>query len=289
METKSKIVILGGGPGSLFAYYGALASGIPEDRIEIWADKLTYPKGAFWIHQLPPNAPTELKGVTEKMDIHLVGDAETYSRKQWGEEFPTSVSRYAGKTLDVYNPSVVLPAMWEAARKTTVGINWTYERIRLLAESYHTVIATFPVTEEAESLMRREDSRIPVYVAPTADNEGVNYCVYNGLRTQIEVRITRAFGYLCIEYPRYCLNQMDRIQKSNNRYFGLEGRMVTVPEMHPTVQPIQQRVYGPRNNILVTGRWATLDRKALSHNSFWDTYYHLCPDVIREQLDENSE
>lgn len=275
MSDQDKVVILGGGPGAVFAYYGALAAGMAPRDVVIWAKELTYPRGAFWLHTLPPNSPTRFPA--EPMSIYLSGTAEEYSRKQWGAVFPTSVDTYAGQVLEVYNPNVVLPALWETANKEIMDIKWTQDRIEVLSHSCKAVIVTFPITPEATSLMRQSNSKIPVYVAPTEDPEGWNACIYNGNPLQLCVRVTRAFGHLCIEYPRHNTTPPEELCRMDDLFYGTRGKVVSVPELHPTVEPIKQRIYGHKGNILVTGRWATLDRKALSHHSWDDTFNFLNP------------
>lgn len=273
MSDPKKVLILGGGPGALFAFHGAMAAGYRWEDVQIWAKELTYPRGAFWLHEVPEALKGEFQ--PEPMGTYLIGTAEGYSRKQWGEVFPTSVEEYADKVFQVYNPAKVLPRMWELANKQLVDIKWTMERVVLLARSCENVIVTFPIVPEAVAAMTGAGSRIPVYSAPTLDENGINSCTYVGSPTIAAVRITRAFGYLSIEYPLGYAGDAEALCKTENSTYGLQGQVGFVPELHPMTRSIFQRVWGPKGNILITGRWATLDRKALSHQSYHDTYSFL--------------
>ena len=78
---KPQLVILGTGPGALYAFQGALKAGYDWKEVEIWGKDLVYPKGAFWLHWVADLKRSE----PEFIELQLLGDAATYSRKQWGD------------------------------------------------------------------------------------------------------------------------------------------------------------------------------------------------------------
>lgn len=265
--TKPCVVILGGGPGSIFAYYGALDAGYDREEIEIRAFGLSYPPGAFWLHELPPVIP--FKAEPEAMTITMVGMPDDYSRKQWGEVFPTSAAKYAGRTVPAYNPHVVLPKLWETVHWTPNSFKWTESTIAMLADDYEHVIVTFPFSPSGPGRLT-----IPVYYAqvPTLSK---NTCVYNGNVTTGWVRLTAAFGWINLEYPTSWMGRQQEIREEQDELWGVKGTILEVPELHPTAQPVQDVLIGERNNILLTGRWATNNRKALSHDSYYDVLNYL--------------
>jgi len=266
---RPEVVILGGGPGAVFAYYGALAAGVPAADVQIWAKDLSYPPGAFWLHALPANCPFQAE--PSEILVQLLGNEEDYSRKQWGEAFPTSASAYSGKTLKAYNPHQVLPKLWAEANVRRMDTKWTPAMVELLAAEHSKVIVTFPIDQRAINEMSQ--LKIPVYVADT--EEDTLCCIYNGIQWNSWVRLTRAFGKLNIEYPATYLDRMDLLEREENMHWGLKGKIVKVPELHPSVKTLPHNTTGYRNNILMTGRWATLNRKALSHDSWTDAYCFL--------------
>lgn len=259
-----KVAILGGGPGALFAWYGAVYSGFQPRDVVVFAEKPTYPAGAFWLHKLPINIGTSFRG--SEMEIMLIGSAEEYSRKQWGDVYPTSASAYRDAvTTKAYNPHVVLPAMWEEVTKHLTNKQWTGGEVEELASSTPWVICTFPITPEAQAKVAK--LKIPVLTAQVATRR--NICYYNGLATDPIVRTTCAFDRLTAEFPVSWVNQEAAIRALFPEVKGAEVRLMS--ELHPTVQPVTEKVIGERRNILLTGRWATLERTHLSHQSFTDT------------------
>lgn len=271
-----KVIILGGGASSVYAYYGALAADYKAEEVQIWATGLTYPPGAFWLHELPPNYGAEER--PSEIEVRLQGTTEAYSRRQWGNAYPTSVDTYCGRTVKAYNPHVYLPRMWEGCNRLHVDRKWNLEMIHELAQRYAFVIVTFPVVRRAIRSMQL--LKVPVY---HNDNPSLHtqhkgdYCLYNGMSIpEMEwVRVTKAFGRVSSEYPHTMTEQLDYILGNETRIWGKGGTVSLVPELHPTTVKLTSQVLGQKDNIILTGRWATLNRKALSHHSFHDTFMHL--------------
>ena len=272
MQDRTKVIILGGGPGSIFAYYGALAADYDHDEIQIWANGLTYPPGAFWVHQLPQNC--EVAFEPTRINVHLAGIAEEYSRKQWGVSYPTSAATYCGKSYNAYNPHVVLPTLWEICNTKKVDVKWDIHSVLDLAEQYEFVIVTFPITHEALSVFGQ--LKVPIYHSPInyEKDKPDNYCLYNGMEGIDWVRVTKIFGHISVEYPHLMAEQVEYILEQERMVWGdrAVGKVSLVPEMHPLTQPIKEKVIGRSRNVLLTGRWATLNRKALSHDSWNEVY-----------------
>jgi hypothetical protein len=271
-EQKPEVVILGGGASSIFAFYGALAAGFTYSEVQIWADKLSYPPGAFWLHQVPPNAPKVCD--PEPMVIRLTGSAEEYSRKQWGTTYPSSAQRLVDQSPEAYNPHVVLPALWKTCNVKPMSKHWTLTEVELLSQLHRYVIVTFPITPLAKAAMAKH--KIPIYFASAPGEGSQNICLYNGDPDFPWVRMTRAFGQLSVEYPHFYASRLEEVKAMEEKFekeFGLSsGKVMLAPELHPETFAIYP-VLG--NNILLTGRWATLNRKALSHDSYLDVYYFL--------------
>lgn len=255
-----RVVILGGGPSSVFAYYGALQAGYKDSEVEIWASKQTYPSGAFWLHEVPVNrfAPAHI-------DIILNGSPNIYCQKQWGMIYETSWLSYPGYRSQVlgYNPHAVLPHLWRDVNKTICSDIWSTGKILELAAEIEVVVQTFPT--QIDIIKYSQGFRLPVYTA-TAET-GANYCIYNGSEMFPWVRKTQAFGYVSYEYPYTWVERIDEIMQVHEPENLVDPKISFVPDLVPTTKPIADTVYGPKRNILLVGRWATLNRKALSHHA----------------------
>lgn len=266
-----KVVILGGGPSAVYAYYAAIMSGYLRDQVEIWTkDKaVTYPPGAFWLHQLPPNCVIESP---ERMEVRLLGTAEGYSRKQWEETYPTSAGNYAEpKVLAAYNPHKVLPKLWAKCNVKHDGNKYSAGDVLRIAESVPYVIQTFPTDYETLDLMQCYS--YPTYLGPVANLH--NMCVYQGRAGIPWVRMTCAFGWVNLEYPATWLKDVGRIKAVEDINWSSDGKVVVTPDFHPTVEPIANPVIGPKENVLLTGRWATRRRGMLTHETYTDVLHFL--------------
>lgn len=260
---KVKVVILGGGPSSVFAWYGARQV-YSYDEVQIWANEpeVAYPPGAFWLHDIPP---CNLNFQSEDMYVRLMGSGEGYSRKQWGEVYPTSADQYKQEVkVRAWNPQVVLPILWKACNVRTTARKFTSIDIMDIAAKYDHVIQTFPTDPLSIDLMRK--NRYPTYYSQLKDLKR-NTCVYQGRADIPWVRLTMAFGWVSLEFPS-SFTDTESILENCDGDWGGGGKVVTTADLHPTQKPVIQTVYGPKRNVLLTGRWATLDRKALSHHSY---------------------
>lgn len=253
-----KIVILGGGPSALFAWFGAIQMGYTEDEVEIWCRDQVFPPGAFWLHESP--IPTQASYIR----IMLQGSPAAYSRNQWGEDYPSSWddAGYSEEKI-AYDPHRVIPWLWSKVSYCFDTTEWTTKKILELSTEVKAVIQTFSLDQYVIDQARQY--KFPTYTSNYV--HGGNTCIYNGNPDVPWVRTTIAFGKYSVEYPASWLDRMDRIKEIHDKVTGNDGKMVILPDLHPTVQPILLRVYGPHSNILKTGRFTTLNRKALSHHT----------------------
>lgn len=263
-----KVVILGSGPGAIFSAFGAMSAGFLWEEVEIWGNKPTYPPGAFWLHEVPMNMFP-----AERVRMQLVGSAEVYSRLQWGEYYPSSAERYAPNPVDMvaYNPLEVLHNMWGILNTVSRDVKYTQEDIVQIADQYPFVVQTFPT--DPEVIAESKKFQFPVYFAKIGDVLDHNRCVYNGLENIPWVRCTVAFGRVSVEYPLTWSTRLEEVlqrEQESWKESKAKGQVALVPDLHPTQEPIPTRIVGKRSNIFLTGRWTTLDRKSLSHDSFYE-------------------
>ena len=263
-----KVVILGGGPSALFAWYGARDAGYDWDEVQVRAEKKSYPPGAFWLHEVP--VP---RFKPDNITVRLEGTAEQYSINQWGKAYPTSASQYkAPQVLKAYNPHELIPKFWDVINFKFQPGTYTKEAIEGLAEAVPYVIQTFPTHPGTLEIMRMY--QFPVY-STTYDvkKDPGNLCLYNGTVMEDEFhvnRTTKAFGHASFEFTRQYPKDLKLAAiRQKELEMGLDGKgfFSMVPDMHPDQEPVQHRVVGGKGNILLVGRWTTLDRKALSHDA----------------------
>ena len=169
---------------------------------------------------------------------------------------------------------MVLPTLWEICNTKKVDVKWDIHSVLDLAEQYEFVIVTFPITHEALSVFGQ--LKVPIYHSPInyEKDKPDNYCLYNGMEGIDWVRVTKIFGHISVEYPHLMAEQVEYILEQERMVWGdrAVGKVSLVPEMHPLTQPIKEKVIGRSRNVLLTGRWATLNRKALSHDSWNEVY-----------------
>lgn len=269
---NGKIAILGGGPGAMFAYFAALEAGYTLSKVTLFAEKLTYPVGAFWLYELP--APCE--GVEPSpISMSLKGSTAVYSQKQWGDTpYATSAEKWKnGGLLMGYDP-ILLMMYFQQAKKQHLGRPLTQTDVDQIAAEYDYVIQTFPLSREAHTATYM--FRFPVYVADLpAQYNGVNYCIYNGDWKDDWTRMTIAFNRVSVEYPSSYRRLGAVIKANNDEAFGTSGKVLEMPDLHPETEPITEKVVGDRKNILLTGRWTTLERSHLAHHTRDDVFRFL--------------
>jgi hypothetical protein len=256
-----KVSIVGGGPSAVYAYFGAIDAGYTKSEIEVLAPGFTQPPGAFWLRDSPiPWPMVSIRSI-------LFGKAEVYSLKQWGYARPTSAEERFADSPTVeefgFNPYTLLPTLWSVL--PVVKCSTLSEReIEDLKCKREAVIQTFPIEGKLP-----EQFRFPVYCNKADSIDFV--CIYNGGTQSAWVRQTLMPGKVFVEYPSELWATdshlwADKIVDIENDRWGPGGVVRLAPDLHPETVPLtwQERIDG---NRFLVGRFATKNRKSLSHES----------------------
>jgi hypothetical protein len=198
------------------------------------------------------------------MDIVLQGSPTVYSQLQWGEAYPSSLDNVAYREQRIaYDPHRIIPLLWSRVNHTFDTTVWTSEKIIELSNEVSAVVQTFSLDEYVINEIKKY--HFPTYTSKVS--HGANVCLYNGNPDVEWIRQTTAFGHYSVEYPASWRDRMGEIKAKHDEVTNHDGKVSLLPDIHPLTQAIKQRVYGPHNNILLTGRFTTLNRRALSHHT----------------------
>lgn len=266
-----EIAILGSGPSAAFAYQACLNAGYEPDDLFVATAKLTEPPpGAFWFHWVP----SHVRAIKVPVVLSSVGTEEGYLEKQWGmypdgvtSSFPKTEQRMSGYPVSHF----VWRQMWEGAN-IIPGLSLTDQAVRVIAQDFAKVIQTFP-SKAAIHAHRDYTVLYPTVVYEKAhewpewekfvrlfSNEVLHtpqgvYCLYSGSDREDWVRATYNLGRIMVEYPWY--TPLDTLPTEgtvlNRDIVPWAGELDPMP---------------PAENVLMVGRYATWQRKQLSHETF---------------------
>lgn len=253
----TKIAILGSGLSAAFATRACMDLGV---RPDVFSNQSSYviPKGAIWFHSLP------FKAETQHIANISWGTESVYLRKQWGSaninwnsSFPKGIKVQSG-----YPVAENLPRLWEGAEITPVE-KLSDKDVELLAKDYDLVIQSFP-TERSRKQLDRFVVRIPIlpsedciqsnkFVEQRDKHRADVLVVYNGT-SQLWVRRTFDGENFYTEYPSEYATEYIRFPEAT-----------VVADLHPDCPTYLDPL---ASNILLVGRYATWDRKVLSHQTY---------------------
>ena len=256
MSKQQMVLIVGSGPSAAYAWMAATLAGA---HVEVVSEKLPTargPVGAFFLHWLP--AEIACTTYNTEVIVQSIGTAEQYTRKQWGRVVPSSFPEH--KRIEHWWDSRVLSLIWEQCPVRQAKMS--EQQLRESAASWDWVFHTFPT--QATSA-RRKLYRFPVFDGPASDAQDC-WIVYNGHAHDDWIRATMAFGRLSMEYP--CPEVMG---SPLPRMTGYDLHWLR--DIDPDTLPVEPSEWlAP--NVLPIGRFATWNRKALSHDAFhtvWQT------------------
>lgn len=265
-------MIIGGGLSAIYSFWGAIDAGYDPTEIQIVTpDKYINP-GAVFMYKSPiPWSPVAVNSI-------LLGSAEGYAEKQWGDpDIETSVNtRFKGVkdyvTEYLYDPEDLSVTLWGL-------IPWLVKIDDLLPPQYidhlsselDAVICTF---SDRETRVKYIDegtlATFPVYSTKCPGN--TYNVIYNGLKYVPWIRQTIMNGKMYVEYPRGT-NPQDISNYELYRDNG--GGMITnVPDLSPNSK-ILSSLDRQQGNILRVGRFSSFNPKYLSHHAQEEVYLFL--------------
>ncbi len=242
-----RIAIIGGGPSAAFAYRACWDMRLNPT---VYADKLTSPNGAFYIHDMPVTCPPDIRKQYAK-SIHYIGigTAEGYAEKMWGNPQIKTSFPITPRTEIGYDPAIINWLWTDLDRLHPCG-KLTDDGVVAIASQYDLVIQTFPTDE---SKKYRTIDQIPVF---TKSIEPMNHILllYSGDNSPW-VRATFSGEKLSLEYPKDFPTTEDLL------YWTFSS----VPDLPPETS---DWIKGPASNVKLVGRFAQYNRKILSHHAY---------------------
>ena len=268
-----KVAIVGSGPSAAYANAAVRELDLVADiygRQPLPNERF----GAFWLRFMPTGF-TAVKPVPIR--ISYVGTKEQYLRKQWGGYDETWSSSFQGETSPdavTYKEEYYYPekdvwswlcdgGQWSGPNSVPKDLN----ELRGLLKDYDVIYCALKNLPEwhfgsvwYEGHVRREGNAILVRDLCTPDLllELPAQCVYNGLSSAV-ARCTLLDGQISLEIPSYQDESRWRRLVEPFRWAA------TVDDIPPWVKP---PTYQVDPNIVPIGRWATLDRSALSESAY---------------------
>jgi hypothetical protein len=273
--TPPKVAVLGSGASAAFAVAACKDIGA-EVKVysSVHPNELSTQMGAFFLHDIPPNIG-HIESVA--VDIDSIGEASVYSEMQWGRNIPTSFPSER-RTERWYSP-MYLNRVWQDVTVFRETLS-KEDIVRLTQLGYDWVFHSFPLVERTDSIVR-----FPILVGNQYSHLR-DFILYNGTIQFDWVRLTRQFGNLCLEYPHNisvddeCLFR-DMVGDLDS--LGIEGLQskdypqwehVWGRDIVPETEPLTSEEY-VQKNIIPIGRFATWDRKMLSHQAYTIVKTHL--------------
>lgn len=270
----AKICILGTGLAGAFAFQACKDAGIKADvysKTEIGSA----PPGAVWFHWLP----SSIQAKPIKVVYTSIGFKEEYISKQWGTYRAGQTSSFPRTTRieSGFEIAPNLPKLWEGAEITLVD-SFSDVEVGKLAKQYDLVVQTFP-TDFSVRALGKYRVRIPILTTPISvkfEHIHLHYTklgdvsdaqiitVYNGVDIDKWVRRTYMQDSVHTEFPSHF--------KTDNWAVFPDEKVGFYMDLHPDTPPYFNQI-APK--IILVGRFATWDRKYLSHQAYLDVYTKL--------------
>lgn len=245
-----KVAILGSGPSAAFAVLACRSRGI-EPEVISQNDGHADQSGAFFLHWLPEEFVAQNNVVPIEVEFVPLGTAEGYSTKQWGAVIPTSFPSHP-RTEKMYS-SVELMRVWYTLQVKIAKL--AKGDIEKACQVYDLVFHTFPI-----NVGDRRTVHFPVM--DTRCHLKSSRILYNGTSDRW-IRCTTAFGRMSFEYPVASINPL--LEPAPIASHKFERHLLR--DIPPGTEPMRAEERAFRNLIPI-GRFATMDRKVLSHHAF---------------------
>ena len=271
---SAKVAILGGGLSAAFAWRALRDNNITPDVI---TERIfTPPGGCIWVHKLPKSVDS--KKLYEPIHVEGVGSTKTYAEKMWGRELKTSFPSSGDYDTKGVNPLVAARLLWgdrEVLKKQIKKGRVDEKLIKAIKKDYDLVIQTFPLGSA------KPKWETPILVGPRIDTS-LNLVSYQGNADCAYVRYSFLFSIPSWEFPPQqseCRTHSMAVHQyqAEQKIYGKPGYAVWyAPEIPPQEIAGKLAVESYADgNVLYCGRWATGNRKFLSHEVYDRVVWHL--------------
>ena len=258
MTPRADVLILGSGPSAAYAVLACEDAGMSCEVMSNRGPNVSQ-VGAFFLHWVPDR----LEAKPTKVQVWGVGTREGYLTKQWGPEFrgiPTSFP--SEERMEKWYPSSALSRVWEQVSYHRGAVAGDADLAKLGGQ-YGRVFHTFSSQRSGTS---RRLQMFPTLSRQQREERdyGSNLVIYNGDPAEAHIRVTVAWGRLSVEFPR---GTPQGEVRGYRRQFRGEPDTVMLRDILPTTAPVsrEERV---ADNVIPLGRFATWDRRALSHHAY---------------------
>ena len=280
---KPNVAILGTGPSAAYAYRACRLAGITPDLYG--PPPGGRPHGAFYLHWLPYGAAHRIRQDALLRIIYSAsGDAAGYTRKIWGREVASSFPERE-RSEHGYAAEPGLRALWGRPR-APLRERVEDDELPALCARYDLVVKTYP-TPLPPDLRAGTRSALLLYRPLVGWKNGHNlsrhqrtavggprsngWIHYDGRPDQLWVRTANLYGELSWEFPGGVSEQDARAFVYNDPKLSTQ-RYVDLPPEEETqwwhaLKQYQSTLSYP-DNLLNVGRYATWQRKTLSHEAF---------------------
>lgn len=258
MTPRADVLILGSGPSAAYAVLACQDAGVSCEVMSNRPPNVDQ-AGAFFLHWLPER----LAAPVTRVQVWGTGTREGYLMKQWGPEWvdvPTSFPE--AERVEAWHSSLALLPVWEGVPFRLCGKVHDSQLI-FCSSTYRAVFHTFSSTMAG---MKRKLVMFPTLSRQQGEvkDYGTNMVIYNGDLAEPHIRTTIAWGRLSIEFPR---GTEQKVIKEYQASFTAPPELVMLRDINPLTKPVTPAEW-VAPNVVPLGRFATWDRRMLSHHAY---------------------
>lgn len=273
-----KVLIIGGGLPALYAYFGARAAGYGYREIEVRANEVIKPQDVYYLEPIPGTGMDTQK---DTVRIQIDGTADQYMANMWGAPYVSNLRRYNVPQVEyAIDPAQWFKRLWGFVNFKSDPHAFTPKRIEDLSTRFDYVIQTIGNSDHHINLINRY--LFPLWIGEYDRSKVTgSHIYYNGQAQpsdQYYLKVNILFGRMSVLFPKqYRPPNLGKQMVETFKQFGVRGigRFISYPDLRPDQDTPVNRILGAKDNILLTGKWAALDRTARPIDSYHETLLFL--------------